>query len=101
MKSYRTTNETQTESCDLRIAKMVNKAGKEVAVSAANTQSAVRSRAADILFRSSCQGYGLCADIFDADDEDVWPIVAMSVSPLNMAVCRLFFARRQIYYCSD
>lgn len=77
--SYQTKNETRDATCALRIARMANKAGREVSASAASTQSAVRSRASDLLFRSKCPGYGLCAEISDADGEDVWPIVAISV----------------------
>jgi ABC-type phosphate transport system substrate-binding protein len=68
------------EKCRLRLAAMQNKAGQTVHPSVDNAQSAVRSRATTLLFQSACPGFGMCADVWDAEDYDVWPITALTVS---------------------
>ena len=62
---------------------MQNKAGAIVKPSVQSAQSAVRSRANILLFQSTCSGYGMCADVSDAEDYDVWPITAISVRHLS------------------
>ena len=68
------------EPCRIKLAAMQNKAGETVRPSVDSAQSAVRSRANALLFQSACPGFGMCADVLDAEDYDVWPITAMTVS---------------------
>ena len=68
------------DSCRIKLAAMQNRAGEIVQPSINSAQSAVRSRANALLFQSTCPGFGMCADVLDADDYDVWPITAMTVS---------------------
>ena len=70
-------------SCTFRVAKIVNKAGDVVTASQAATQAALGPSALSLLLNSACPGFGLCADISDADDSDVWPIIAVSVTALQ------------------
>jgi ABC-type phosphate transport system substrate-binding protein len=68
------------DSCRIKLVAMQNRAGEIVQPSVDSAQSAVRSRANALLFQSACPGFGMCADVLDADDYDVWPITAMTVS---------------------
>jgi ABC-type phosphate transport system substrate-binding protein len=68
------------DPCRIKLASMRNKAGETVQASIDGAQSAVRSRANVLLFQSACPGFGMCADVLDAEDYDVWPITAMTVS---------------------
>jgi ABC-type phosphate transport system substrate-binding protein len=65
--------------CRIKMAAMKNKAGEIVTASVQSAQSAVRSRANILLFQSMCPGFGMCADVSDAEDYDVWPITAITV----------------------
>ncbi len=58
---------------------MRNRAGSVVVASVQSAQSAVRSRANSLLLQSSCPGFGMCADVWDSDDPDAWPITAITV----------------------
>ncbi len=71
---------TTGDPCRTKLASMQNKAGATVQASIDGAQSAVRSRANALLFESTCPGFGMCADVLDAEDYDVWPITAMTVS---------------------
>jgi ABC-type phosphate transport system substrate-binding protein len=70
---------TTDGSCIIKLASIQNKAGEIVRPSAESAQSAVRSRANTLLFKSACPGFGMCADVLDAEEYDVWPITAMTV----------------------
>ena len=65
------------------MAAMQNKAGTIVTASIQSAQSAVRSSANTLLFKSACPGFGMCADVSDADDYDVWPITAITVKTVK------------------
>lgn len=73
---------TTGSPCRIELAFMTNKAGVTVKASIESAQSAVRSRANDLLFQSACPGFGMCADVLDAEDYDAWPITAMTVNEL-------------------
>ena len=66
------------DSCSPKLASIVNKAGNIVNASIKSAETAVRSRAQDMM-HSSCPGFGLCGDLVDADGPDAWPITALSV----------------------
>ncbi len=72
---------TTGDPCRIKLAAMKNKAGVTVQASIESAQSAVRSQANALLYQSSCPGFGMCADVLDAEDYDAWPITAMTVSP--------------------
>jgi ABC-type phosphate transport system substrate-binding protein len=71
---------TTGEACRIKMAVLTNKAGVTVQATIESAQSAVRSRANDLLFQSACPGFGMCTDVMDAEDYDAWPITAMTVS---------------------
>jgi hypothetical protein len=83
IKSSFFTNNTQS-NCNLKIAKIQNKAG--AVVSAYNAQSAVRSRISVALEESLCPGFGICADISDPNDVDAWPITAVTVNSFKICL---------------
>ena len=68
-----------TNACQVKIAQVKNKAGAVVSASADSAQSAVRSKLSALMDRSLCPGFGMCADVQDGEDRDVWPITAMTV----------------------
>ena len=72
-------NNKTGDPCRIKLADMRNRAGVIVHPSIESAQSAVRSRANVLLFQSACPGFGMCADVLDSDDYDVWPITAMTV----------------------
>ena len=78
---YGTINGT-SQSCGLRMAKIINKAGAVVAANVASAEAAFRSSANNLISNTSCPGFGICGDLIDAADDDVWPITAISVSSL-------------------
>ncbi len=69
-----------TSACRVKVAQAVNKAGITVTASADSAQSAVRSKVAVLVSQSLCPGFGMCADVQDPDDTDVWPITCLTVS---------------------
>ncbi len=70
-----------TRACRIKVAQAINKAGVTVTASADSAQSAVRSKVAVLVSQSLCPGFGMCADVQDPDDSDVWPITCLTVSP--------------------
>jgi ABC-type phosphate transport system substrate-binding protein len=74
----------QNSSCRLKIAQIINKAGKVVEPSIASAQAALRSNAAHMLSSNSCPGFGLCGNLVDGEDEDVWPLTALTVGALDL-----------------
>ncbi len=70
-----------TSACRVKIARVTNKAGAVVSASAESAQSAVRSKLSALMDRSLCPSFGMCADVQDGEDLDVWPITAMTVPP--------------------
>ena len=70
---------SSNRSCAVQIANLVNKAGKVVGPSVDSAQAAVRASASQLMFNSSCSGFGLCGDLIDGPDDDVWPITAVTV----------------------
>ncbi len=68
-------------ACRVKVAQMTNKAGALVSASVDSAQSAVRSKVSTLIDRSICPGFGMCADVNDPDDPDVWPMTAMTVNP--------------------
>jgi hypothetical protein len=68
-----------TSLCRAKVASMINKAGRIVIPSVFSAQAAVRNSATNILEKSTCPGFGLCGNVNDGSDEDVWPITAFSV----------------------
>ena len=73
--NYGTINGT-SQSCGLRMAKIINKAGAVVAANVASAEAAFRSSANNLISNTSCPGFGICGDLLDAADDDVWPITA-------------------------
>ena len=65
--------------CTIKVAKMVNKAGGLVEPGVGSAQAAVRFGATALIQQSQCPGFGLCGNIFDGGDQDVWPITAVTV----------------------
>ena len=61
------------------MARIINRAGVPVTPSIASAQAAVRASSYNILFNSSCAGFGLCGDVVDGADQDVWPLTAVTV----------------------
>ena len=70
----------QYSSCSFKIANMINKFGTTLSATLDSTQSAVRNKASALIYNSTCPGFGMCADLSDGDEQDVWPIVAITVS---------------------
>ncbi len=68
-----------TSSCKVKVARVKNKAGEVVHASVESAQSAVRSKLSILVDRSLCPGFGMCVDVQDGDDPDVWPITAVTV----------------------
>ena len=68
-----------TSSCKVKVARVKNKAGNVVRASVESAQSAVRSKLSILVDRSLCPGFGMCVDVQDGDDPDVWPITAVTV----------------------
>jgi hypothetical protein len=75
-----------TGSCKVKIADMVNQAGAVVSASADSAQSAVRAKLSTLIDRSLCPGFGMCADVEDPADLDVWPITAITAS-FRLSLC--------------
>ena len=69
-------------SCTIKHAQLVNKAGFAVRPSVSSVQAAVRWGATNLLQNSTCPGFGFCGNLLDGDDEDVWPITAITVGGL-------------------
>ena len=70
----------QYTSCSFKVANMINKFGTTLSATLDSTQSAVRNKASALIYNSTCPGFGMCADLSDGDEQDVWPIVAITVS---------------------
>ncbi len=66
-------------NCRGMLARLINKAQKAVSPSVDSAQAAVKSKASLLLTQSKCPGFGLCGDLLDGEDEDVWPITAITV----------------------
>ena len=79
VQSYTTAN-NESQACSIKNSLMLNKAGFIVAPSVASAQAAVRSGASAFLTQSTCPGFGICGNLIDGDDEDVWPITAVTAS---------------------
>ena len=77
---YSALNNRTKSICTFKSARMENKAGFIVQPSIDSTQAAVRSRASALMSSSKCPGFGICGDLFDGEDQDVWPIVAVTAS---------------------
>ena len=69
--------------CSVKVANMVNKAGGLVEPGVASAQAAVRDSASALIEQSLCPGFGLCGNLFDGNDQDVWPLTAVTVSRLT------------------
>jgi ABC-type phosphate transport system substrate-binding protein len=72
--------------CGVKIARIINRAGVAVIPSIASAQAAVRSSSFNILFNSSCAGFGLCGDVVDGADQDVWPLTAVTVMQQHIII---------------
>ena len=66
--------------CSFKVAYMTNKYGSIMSASLQSIQSAVSNKASDLIYNSTCPGFGMCAELSDGDARDVWPIVAITVS---------------------
>jgi hypothetical protein len=73
------THHNTTGACKVKIARVTNKRGARVSATVESAQSAVRSKLGALMDRSLCPGFGMCVDVQDGDDADVWPITAMTV----------------------
>lgn len=76
--------EQEFDTCILHVAAMKNKNGRVVLPSTDGAQAAVRSRAS-AFSDSACPGFGLCAEVHDGPDADVWPLSTLTylVIPTN------------------
>jgi hypothetical protein len=85
---------SQSSSCAIKHAQLVNKAGFAVRPSVSSVQAAVRWGANNLLQNSTCPGFGFCGNLLDGDDEDVWPITAITVGVLwlLLTICNKFLA---------
>jgi hypothetical protein len=70
--------EDEFDTCILHVAQMKNKWGRVVAPTADGAQAGVRSKASEFE-DSSCPGFGLCAEVYDGPDADVWPLSTLTV----------------------
>ncbi len=77
-------NQEEADSnCHVKMARMINKFGTVVSPTSDSAQAAVRSNSARLTSSPDCPGLGMCAEIMDADDSDVWPITTLTVSALR------------------
>ncbi len=79
VKAYESDRNLSRTSCTIKHTQLVNKAGFVVRPTVSSAQAAVRWGATELLEKSSCAGFGFCGDLLDGDDEDVWPITAVTV----------------------
>eukprot|EP00961_Rhodomonas_salina_P060152 807691-Rhodomonas_salina.2 len=82
----RKAEEKEEDACKLKIAKLINKRGLVVEPTSEGAQASVRA-SASAFANSVCPGFGLCADVYDAADTDVWPITTLTVSLLPSSAC--------------
>jgi hypothetical protein len=87
VKAYESEKNYSSTPCTVKHAQLVNKAGFVVRPSVSSAQAAVRWGANDLLQNSSCPGFGFCGNLLDGDDEDVWPITAVTVGSLRLRFC--------------
>ena len=81
---YGVLNRTE-QSCGVKFSRIINRAGVAVKPSVASAQAAVRSFSLNIIHNSSCPGFGICGEVIDGGDEDVWPITAITVSQSKLS----------------
>ena len=69
-----------TKQCKVKLAQIINKSGNTVSPSASSAQAALRSGL--LADQTTCPGFGICGNVQDGADPDVWPITAISVRHL-------------------
>ena len=84
VKAYESDRNYSRTSCAVKHAQLVNKAGFVVRPTVQSAQAAVRWGATALLQNSSCPGFGFCGNLLDGEDEDVWPITAVTVILYNI-----------------
>ncbi len=70
--------EKPNEACLLQMALVINKHGTKVAATAEGAQAAVRATNFNDKSVQACPGFGLCANIWDGNDKDVYPISTLT-----------------------
>ena len=83
VESYGESKNRSVVGCNIKNSRIINKAGFLTDPSVSSAQAAVRS-GANVLLQSACPGFGLCGDLVDGDDQDVWPITAITVRRTSM-----------------
>ena len=75
--------ENASQACNLKMARIMNKYGSALPPTPQGAQAAVRSMNFRDTSQQQCIGFGLCANIWDGVEQDVYP-----VSTLTYAVIR-------------
>ncbi len=89
--------EEEESGCHVKMAKMTNKYGTVVSATSDSAQAAVRANSAVLRSSPDCPGFGLCAEIMDSGDSDVWPVTTLTVSPCLVRMADQ--EQRQIQLC--
>ncbi len=71
-------SETIDQACNIRTAKVINQYGKTVPANADGAQAAVRGTNFKDTALQACAGFGLCANIWDGTEKDVYPISTLT-----------------------
>jgi hypothetical protein len=66
------------EACRVQTARVINRFGKPVPATTAGAQAAVRGTNFNDKSQQSCPGFGLCANIWDGAEQDVYPISTLT-----------------------
>ena len=70
--------QTSSEACHVQMAQVINKYGRPVPASAAGAQAAVRGTNFNDKIQQACPGFGLCANIWDGSEKDVYPLSTLT-----------------------
>ena len=71
-------SQTSNQACHVQMAQVINKHGTAVPASAAGAQASVRAMNFNDATQAACPGFGLCANIWDLGDKDVYPISTLT-----------------------
>ncbi len=71
-------NQPADEVCRVQTERIINQFGKPVPATAAGAQAAVRGTNFNDKSQQSCPGFGLCANIWDGTEQDVYPISTLT-----------------------
>ena len=82
----------------MKIANVINKAGIAVQPSVSSAQAAVRASSSTMLRNSTCLGFGICGDLLDSGDEDVWPLTAITVRLQRTVACHASHGNKSLTF---